>query len=215
MARRSATNILAMSQNVEWKLNSPPETEVRVDTDVLSLRAPLVRVHRDDEGTWSFDGPGASPRPSQNTVLGAVVGAWPHVAGLSQMDAGDSAVWSWRAHGWSGEFECHCGHCEPPRPADLDRRSWPEDLDPNQLISVERVALSGEIGLTDILYNSSWIALVGPGLHRRTSDKMTPVAVANVIRRWPHTMQALRAITYGRGMRWNHSSLSWHEYVIA
>ncbi len=44
---------------------------------------------------------------------------------------------------------------------------------------------------------------------------MAPVALANVIRRWPHTMQALRTVREGYGMRWNSEELNWHEYATA
>ncbi|GAB2660821.1 hypothetical protein GCM10027271_19460 [Saccharopolyspora gloriosae] len=207
--------MLGMEQNTEWKLNTPPEAEVLVDTDVLSLRAPLVRVHRDDTGTWSFSGPEGETRPTKRTMLSAVVGAWPHVAALSDLDVGGGVVWSWAKHGWAGEFECRCGNCDQPVAADLDRRTWPPDLHPNTLISVEKTTLSGQVPLTDILSTPGGIAFLGPGDHRRTSELMTPVAVANVIRRWPHTMQALRAAKEGRGLGWNPHGMNWHEYVLA
>lgn len=202
-----------MEQN-QWKLNTPPEAEVLVDTDVLSLRAPLVRVARDAEGTWSFTGPGADP-PTQRTVLGAVVAAWPHVSALTDLDRGGAVVWSWTRHGWAGEFECRCGNCEQPVAADLDRRSWPSDVQPDSLISVEKSALSGQVTLTDILSTPGGVAFLGPGRHQRTSDLMTPVAAANVARRWPHTVQALRSIKNGRGLSWNPEGLNWREYVLA
>lgn len=202
------------SQN-SWKLESPPDTEVRVDQDVLALRAPLVQVHRDDEGVWIFDGPGAVPRPAHTTALGNVVGAWPHVAGLSGLDAGGSAVWSWQRHGWTTDSDCDCGSCVQPAPTDLSRDIWPPDLHPHHLVSVERTALTGQVELVDILATPGGTVLLGPGSHRRTSELMTPVAMANVLRRWPHTMQALRSLHEGRGMRWNTEDLNWHEYVIA
>ncbi|GAA0538272.1 hypothetical protein GCM10011581_05240 [Saccharopolyspora subtropica] len=201
--------------NTDWKLTTPPESEVHVDTDVLAMRAPLVRVHRDDEGTWSFDGPGQAPRPSKKTVLSAVVGAWPHVAALSDLDRGGAVVWSWKHHGWASEFACRCGNCEQPVATDIDRGSWPSDLQPHIIVNVEQAALSGQVSLTDMISTPGGIALLGPGDHRRTADVMTPVALANVIRRWPHTMQALRALKEGRGMRWNPENLSWHEYVVS
>lgn len=204
----------AMRHNTEWKLDTQPETEVRVGEDVLALRAPLVRVHRDASGTWSFDGPGTTPRPGKKTLLGAVVGAWPHVAGLSNLDADSVAVWSWQKHGWSTDIECPCGECDRPVPADLDRRSWPSELDPDHLVGVEQTALSGQVGLTEIVSTSDGIAFLGPGQYRRTKEQMTTVALANAIRRWPHTMQALRALTAGRGMRWDANALNWNEYVI-
>lgn len=216
---QNASQQHAQSQHAQshggWKLSASPESPVRVDDDVLTLRAPLVRVHRDDAGTWSFSGPGKASGRSQRTRLGAVVGAWPHVAALSDLDIGTSAVWSWQGHGWASEFVCRCGCCDPPKPADLDRTSWPADLAPDRVTSVEHAALSGEIGLSDIVSNRTGITLLGLGVHRRASDTMTSVAVANVIRRWPHTMQALRSISAGRGMRWNPARLNWHEYVLA
>lgn len=202
-----------MSQNTEWKLRTPPEAEVWVDEDVLALSAPLVRVHRDEEGRWSFDGPGEPPRPVVKTVLGAVVSAWPHVSALTEMDSGDSVVWSWERHGWTGEFECRCGSCEQPVAADLDRNTWPSELPPDRLASVENTALAGQVALTDIIATPGGIALLGAGSQRRTSDEMAPVALANVIRRWPHTMQALRAVRDGHGMRWNPEALNWNEYM--
>ena len=202
-------------ENSEWKLNTPPDAEVHVDTDVLALRAPLVRVRRDDAGTWSFTGPAADPRPTKRTVLSAVVGAWPHVSALTDLESGGGAVWSWTKHGWAGEFECTCGNCEQPVATDIDRKSWPEELQPHNVVSVEKAALSGEVPLTDIIDTPGGTALLGPGDHRRTADLMTPVALANVVRRWPHTMQALRSLQKGRGMRWNPENLNWHEYVIA
>ncbi|MER7010896.1 hypothetical protein ABT324_05655 [Saccharopolyspora sp. NPDC000359] len=201
--------------NTHWKLNAPPESEVHVDADVLAMRAPLVRVHRDDTGTWSFDGPGKEPRPSKKTLLSAVVGAWPHVAALTDLGTGAAAVWSWKQHGWASEFECQCGSCDQPVASDIDRRSWPEELQPHTILSVEQAALSGQTALTDIVSTPGGTALLGPGDHRRTADLMTPVALANVIRRWPHTMQALRMLKEGRGMRWNPEGLNWHEYVLA
>jgi hypothetical protein len=204
----------AMEPNTEWKLDTQPETEVRVDVEVLAMRSPLVRVHRDESGTWSFDGPGAAPRATKRTLLGAVVGAWPHVAGLSHLTTGAAAVWSWQQHGWANDVDCPCGQCEPPVPTDLDRKSWPSDLQPDHIVSVEQAALSGQVALTDIVFTSAGISLLGPGLHRRTKEQMAPVALANVIRRWPHTMQALRAVKSGRGMRWNPTALNWREYVI-
>lgn len=204
-----------MPKNTLWKLDTPPEAEVRVDEDVLALRAPLVCVYRDSGGAWFFDGPGATPRPSRTTMLSAVVNAWPHVAGLSGLDSGDSAVWSWRRHGWSSESDCHCGSCVQPTPSDLDRNTWPAELNPEGLISVEKVALTGQVELTDIVSTPGGTALLGPGDHRRTSDLMTRVATANVLRRWPHAMQALRSLNDGRGMRWNISDLNWHEYVLS
>jgi hypothetical protein len=203
------------SQRARWMLASPPDTEVRVDEEVLAVRAPLVRVHRDDRGEWSFDGPGTAPRPARATRLGAVVDAWPHVHALSTLDVGGSAIWSWREHGWSPVSECRCGSCEQPVAVDLDRRTWPSDLHPNHIVSVEQAALSGQIALTDILFPPGGIAFLGPGDHRRTSDTMAPVAVANVIRRWPHTMWALRSLREGRGLRWHADSLQWHEYLLA
>lgn len=204
-----------MSLHAKWKLSSPPDAEARVDKDVLALRAPLVRVHRDGLGAWSFDGPGATPRPAKTVLLREVVDAWPHVSALSELDSDAAVVWSWQQHGWVREFVCGCGRCDQPVATDLDRRSWPSDLWPNQLVSVEESALSGRVALVDILATPGGIAFLGPGMHRRTSDLMTPVAVANVIRRWPHTMQALRALQDGRGMRWNPDTLYWHEYRIA
>ena len=85
------------AMNTDWKLSTAPESEVLVDTDVLAMRSPLVRVHRDAKGTWSFDGPGQRPRPNKTAMLSAVVGAWPHVAALSGMGTGGAAVWSWTA----------------------------------------------------------------------------------------------------------------------
>jgi hypothetical protein len=204
-----------ISRPARWKLGSPPDTEVRVDEDVLALRAPLVRVHRDGRGKWSFDGPGGAPRPAKKALLAAVVDAWPHVCALSELDIGSGAVWSWQQHGWASEFDCRCGGCRPPVAVDLDRRSWPSDLSPNQLVSVEESALTGRTALVDILATPGGIALLGPGGHRRTSDLMTPVAMVNVLRRWPHTMQPLRALQDGRCMRWNPDTLNWHEYLIA
>jgi len=200
--------------NTDWKLSTPPEAAVRVDTEVLAMRAPLVRVHRDEEGTWSFDGPGA-PQQSKETRLQAVIGAWPHVAALDDLDAGGAVVWSWRQHGWAPEFQCECGTCEQPVPVDVDRKSWPNELQPQTIISVEQTALSGQRQLTDIIRTEGGTAMLGPGEHRRTVDLMTPVAMANVIRRWPHTMQALKMLGEGRGMRWNPEALNWHEYVLA
>ncbi|WP_460957481.1 hypothetical protein [Parasphingorhabdus pacifica] len=204
-----------MQQKTEWKLGSPPDAEVRVDQEVLAMRAPLVRVHRDEGGAWAFDGPGREPRPAKRTVLSAVVGAWPHVAALSHLDNGTAAVWSWNRHGWTSEFDCRCGSCDQPVAADLDRSTWPADLQPNDLVSVEQTALAGQVPLLDIIHTPGGIAMLGPGGHRRTSDQMTPVAVANVIRRWPHTMQALRSLDEGRGVSWNEEKLNWHEYLVA
>jgi hypothetical protein len=203
------------AMNTDWKLTTPPESAVRVDAEVLAMRAPLVRVHRDDEGTWSFEGPSATGRESKQTKLQAVVGAWPHVAALSELDAGTAVVWSWRQHGWAAEFECECGNCEQPVAGDIDRQSWPSELQPHTIISVEQVALSGQRPLTDIISTPGGIAMLGPGDHRRTVDLMTPVALANVIRRWPHTVQAMRVLQENRGMRWNPDGLNWHEYAVA
>ena len=189
------------AMNTDWKLSTSPESEVLVDTDVLAMRSPLVRVHRDAKGTWSFDGPGQRPRPNKTAMLSAVVGAWPHVAALSDMDTGRAVVWSWKQHGWAAEFECKCGDCEQPVASDIDRQSWPAELQPHTVVSVEQAALSGQVSLTDIVSTAGGVALLGPGDHRRTSDLMAPVALANVIRRWPHTMQALRMLHEGRGMR--------------
>ena len=205
----------AMSQKTEWTLATAPDAAVRVDEDVLALRAPLVRVHRDAEGAWSFEGPGGTRRPAKTTLLGAVVSAWPHVAALSELDSGSAAVWSWKQHGWAGEFECRCGSCEKPVASDLDRTSWPSDLQPNRIVSVENTALSGQVGLTDIIATPGGTALLGPGSHHRSSDQMAPIALANVIRRWPHTMQALRSLQEGRGLRWNPEQLNWQEYVLS
>lgn len=197
-----------------WKLDTPPETEVQVDEEVLTLRAPLVAAHRDNTGGWSFDGPGNGPRTARTTLLRAVVGAWPHVAGLTGLTNGATAVWSWRLHGWSGDNDCQCGHCAQAVPADLDRNSWPADLDPEALLSVEKVALTGQAELTDIIATPGGTALLGPGDHHRTSDQMTRIATANVLRRWPHTMHALQALQEERGLRWNTQDLNWHEYVV-
>lgn len=204
----------AMSQKSGWKLSAGPEVTVQVDEDVLALRAPLVRVHRDSGGAWSFDGPGTPPRPARSTLLGAVVDAWPHVAALSDLDNGESAVWSWKQHGWAGESRCRCGECETPIARDLDRENWPSDLQPNQIVSVEQRALTGQIELTDIIAPPGGTALLGPGDYRRTSDQMAPIAVANVIRRWPHTMNALRYIKEGRGLHWDRENMHWEEYKI-
>lgn len=205
----------AMTQTTEWKLGAEPDVMVHVDQNVLAMRAPLVRVHRDNTGSWSFDGPGAVPRPSRQTLLSAVVGAWPHVAALSDLDRGEAAVWSWKQHGWSGENACNCGSCEVPVASDLDKVNWPKDLQPNRIVSVEQMALSGQVELTDILASPGGTALLGPGDHRRTSDQMAPVALANVIRRWPHTMHAFRALREGHGLRWDRDNLNWQEYMIA
>lgn len=208
----TATNTAATAQ---WKLKSPPNAEVHVDQDVLAMRSPLVRVHRDDAGGWSFDGPGEQPRPGSRTQLSAVVGAWPHVAALTGLEAGGAVIWSWRQHGWTSEFVCECGHCEQPVATDVDRASWPAELQAHSIVSVEQVALSGQVPLSDIMYTPGGIALLGPGGHQRTSDVMTPVALANVVRRWPHSMQALRVLQAGRGVGWNPDELNWHEYVLA
>ncbi len=210
-----------MSQNTEpyadvrTETGAAADTEVQVDEDVLALRAPLVRVHRDEAGRWRFDGPGAPPRPAVTTLLSAVRDAWPHVCALVELEPGTSAVWSWDKHGWAGEFECRCGSCEQPVACDLDRRTWPTELHPDHIVSVEQTALAGQVSLTDILSTPGGIALLGPGAQRRTSDEMAPVALANVIRRWPHTMRALRSVRDGHGMRWNPDQLNWHEYVTA
>ncbi|MBE9375730.1 hypothetical protein IQ251_14850 [Saccharopolyspora sp. HNM0983] len=208
----TATNTATAPQ---WKLDSPPDSEVRVDQDVLAMRSPLVRVHRDEAGGWSFDGPGKPPRPFSRTRLSAVVGAWPHVAALSDLAAGRSVIWSWRQHGWTSELVCECGQCEQPEPTDVDRASWPAELQAHSIVSVEQSALSGQAPLSDIIHTPGGIALLAPGDHRRTSEVMAPVALANVVRRWPHSMQALRALQDGRGMRWNPTGLNWHEYVLA
>ncbi|KEI43324.1 hypothetical protein GU90_16290 [Saccharopolyspora rectivirgula] len=202
------------AMNTAWRLKSPPEEPVQVDRDVLAMRAPLVRVCRDGRGSWAFQGPGQPPKPTQQTTLGAVVGAWPHVAALAGLGHGDAAVWSWRQHGWAAET-CECGNCDPPVASDIDRGSWPAELQPHRLVSVEKAALTGQVPLTDIIDTPDGIALLGPGDHRRTADLMAPVAMANVIRRWPHTMHALRALQEGRGMRWNPEGLNWHEYRVA
>ncbi len=199
----------------EWKLASPPETAVAVDSDVLAMRVPLVRVYRDEGGAWFFDGPGEVPRPATTTTLAAVVGAWPHVLALSTLDIDDSAIWSWARHGWTSEIECSCGECDQPVAADIDRGTWPSELRPDRVVSVENTALSGQEPLTDILSTPGGIALLAAGGHHRTSDQMAPVALANVIRRWPHTMQALRTLKPNRGMRWNSEELNWGEYATA
>ncbi|WP_019853273.1 hypothetical protein [Actinopolyspora mortivallis] len=201
-----------MSQITETKLDASSRTEVSVDEDVLALRSPLVQVRRDEQGSWFFEGPGGSSDSTVRTVLGAVVNAWPHVAALGDLEPGRSAIWSWHDHGWTSEFECTCGECEQPAPVDLDRRSWPADLDPEALVSVEETALSGQVVLSDILYTSGRIALLGVGEQNRSSEEMTSVAMANVIRRWPHTMRALRSVRSGYLLRWNPESLNWHEY---
>lgn len=202
-----------MSENSESKMDTSSRAEVFVDEDVLALRAPLVRVEREQKGTWIFDGPGEQPRPRVQTLLGAVVNAWPHVLALADLHPGTCAIWSWPDHGWAGEFECTCGDCEQPMPADLDRRTWPSELDPEDIVSVEETALAGQVSLSDILYASGRIALLGPGDQNRTSEEMAPVALANVIRRWPHTMRALRSLRDGYVLRWNSQSLNWNEYA--
>lgn len=202
----------AMAQNTENRLDASMQQEVSVDEDVLALRAPLVLVRRNDQGEWIFEGPGESPRPTVRTVLGAVVNAWPHVSALAELEPGSAAVWSWDNHGWTSEFECTCGECEQPVATDLDRRTWPGELDPEDLVSVEETALSGQEVLTNILYTSGRIAMLGPGEQHRTSDQLASVAMANVIRRWPHTMRALCSVRSGYLLRWNAESLNWHEY---
>ncbi|WP_017976386.1 hypothetical protein [Actinopolyspora halophila] len=202
-----------MSQITETKLDASLRTEVSVDEEVLSLQAPLVLVRRDEQGGWFFEGPGGADSGSAVlTVLGAVVNAWPHVAALTELQPGSSAVWSWQSHGWTSEFECTCGECEQPKPVDLDRRSWPTELDPETIVSVEESALAGQVTLSDILHTSGRIALLGTGEQNRSSEEMTSVALANVIRRWPHTMRALRSVRPGYLLRWNPDSLNWHEY---
>lgn len=197
-----------------WKLESPPETQVQVDEEVLTLRAPLVAAHRDTAGGWTFNGPSNGPRSTRTTLLNAVAAAWPHVAGLTGLNPGGTAVWSWRNHGWTGHTECRCGECAHLAPVDLDRTTWPSELDPESLLSVEKSTLTGQSELTDIVATPGGTAFLGPGDHHRTSDQMTLVATANVLRRWPHTMHALRALQQKHGMRWNTQDLNWHEYAL-
>lgn len=196
-----------------WKLDTPPDTQVQVDEEVLTLRAPLVAAHRDPVGGWVFNGPGANHR-TRTTLLEAVVHAWPHVAGLNDLPPGATATWSWRHHGWTSEAGCRCGSCNQAVPTDIDHSTWPADLDPEALLSVEKSTLTGQTELTDIVATPGGTALLGPGDHHRTSDQMTHVATANALRRWPHTMQALRALQDARGMRWNPEELNWQEYVL-
>lgn len=199
----------------QWKLKSAPETPVHLDENVLAMRAPLVRVRCGEDGSWTCEGPNPGQAAPQKTMLSAVVSAWPHVAALSGLDAGGCVVWSWRQLGWADENGCQCGECEKPVATDIDRSSWPEDLQPHTVVSVENVALTGQTPLTDILHTSGGIALLGAGDHRRTSDLMSPVAMANAVRRWPHTVHALRMLQESRGMRWNFDELNWHEYLVA
>lgn len=204
-----------MLRNSPWKFDTPPETQVRVDENVLALQAPLVCVHRDGAGGWFFDGPGEAPRPARTTRFEAVVQAWPHVACLSHVDRGGFAVWSWVQHSWVIEGECHCGSCERPRVTDLDRANWPPEMDPEGLISVESAALTGQVELVEMRASAGRTALLGPGGSDGAAAQMTPVALANVFRRWPYAMAAYRALHDGRAMYWNNEDLHWSEYVLA
>ncbi|MHA6802549.1 hypothetical protein [Salinifilum ghardaiensis] len=198
-----------------WKLQSPPGTPVDLDANVLAMRVPLVRVRCEESGTWTCAGPDADEASWQRTTLSAVVTAWPHIAALSNMEPGGSVVWSWPEMGWADEDGCTCGECPRPVATDVDRTAWPENLQPDTVVSVENVALTGQTPLVDILHTQGGIALIGEGDHRRTVDLMSPVAMANVVRRWPHTVQALRMLQELRGMRWNFDELNWREYRLA
>lgn len=221
------TNMLAMSTATgtqaatgsaagsQWKLQSPPETPVNLDENVLAMHSPLVRVRCEQDGSWTCVGPQPNTVEPAKTSLSAVVSAWPHVAGLSALTRGGCVVWSWRQQGWAEEDGCQCGQCETPVATDIDRSVWPEDLQAHSIVSVENVALTGQTPLTDILHTSGGIALLGEGDHRRTSDLMSPVAMANAVRRWPHIVRALRMLGESRGMRWDFDELKWHEYLIA
>lgn len=198
-----------------WKLPTPPDAPAHVDEEVLALRAPLVRVHRTEDGTWCFDGHGAWPRSTRQIPLGAVVQAWPHVCALSPLEPGAGAVWSWHKHGWAREFHCTCGTCESPKPADLDRGMWPEDMEPDRILNVEQAVLTGQTTLTDMRCTSAGVSLHGPAEQERQDEAMTPVAAANAVRRWPHTMRALQSLNKGRGMYWDGENLNWREYRAA
>jgi hypothetical protein len=200
-----------MLRNSPWKFATPPETGVQVDENVLALQAPLVRVHRDPQGGWYFDGPGEPPRPSRTTRFDAVVQAWPHVACLSHVDPGGLAVWSWVQHSWVVEGQCQCGDCERPRATDLDSTTWPSQMNPEDLVSVDSAALTGQVELVEMRASEGRASFHGPG---DGAAQMTPVALANVFRRWPYAMAAYRALSDGRAMYWNSDDLHWSEYVL-
>ncbi len=204
----------AMSENTHWKLATSPTTEVQVAEDVVALKAPLVRVDRDEDGTWSFFGPGSDETSTRSTTLGGVVDAWPHVAGLTDLNNGSSAVWHWAQHGWAVGGGCTCGQCSDPVAADLDRQSWPDALPPNRPVLVERRVLSGEVRLSDLRQEDGNLLVLGPGEQQRTAEEMVAIAIVDVVRRWPHSMHALRALQEGRGMEWNPEALNWQEYEL-
>ncbi|APU13035.1 MULTISPECIES: hypothetical protein [Actinoalloteichus] len=203
-----------MSENLYWKLTTSPTTEVQVAEDVVALRAPLVRVARNEDGVWSFFGPGETDGPTRATTLGGVVDAWPHVAGLSDLRTGTTAVWHWGQHGWAVGGGCTCGQCGEPQAADIDRQVWPDDVPPNRPVLVEKSVLSGQTPLTDLRGESGNTIVLGPGEQQRQADEMVAIAIVDVVRRWPHTLHALRALQEGRGMEWNAEALNWQEYEL-
>lgn len=204
----------APAQQADWKLDTPPETPVQVALDVIALAAPLVRASRGADGTWLFAGPTDPGDEIQTTLLSAVVSAWPHVAGVPNLDAGTSATWQWSDHGWSTGLPCDCGNCPDPRGHDISAQDWPVELDAEAETWVELAALEGRVPLSDLRRNEFGVAISGPGTHQRSEDDVTTVPLISIVRRWPHTILALRALQPGRGMRWRPEMLNWQEYEL-
>lgn len=214
MSENTMTPQTPANQPRNWKLDTPPETPVQVAHDVIALAAPLVRASRDADGTWLFAGPVDPGEEVQTTMLSAVVSAWPHVAGVPTLTAGGTAIWQWAEHGWSTGVDCRCGTCTDPHAADIAADDWPVELDAESDTWVELAALEGRVPLSDLRRNEYGVAISGPGTHQRSEDDVTTVPMISIVRRWPHTILALRALQPGRGMRWRPEVLNWQEYEL-
>ncbi|SHG37030.1 hypothetical protein [Streptoalloteichus hindustanus] len=198
---------MPLAQN--WLLDSPPDTQVVVAQELVELRAPLVNVSRDDEGAWSFRGPGAAGEQTTVLALADVVNAWPHVASLDELRPGAVALWDWSGNGWQIGFPATT---DPVRGVDLDEAKWPV-LGEDAHAVVERAVVTGERPLTDIQRDEEGFSYVGPEQAADpTPEDYLLVPLADVVRRWPHSLPVVVALEVGEGVEWRHDAQQWESY---
>ncbi|MCP2259624.1 hypothetical protein LX15_003329 [Streptoalloteichus tenebrarius] len=198
---------MPLAQN--WPLDSPPGIKVAVAQELVELRAPLVNVSRDDEGDWTFRGPGAGDDQVTAMTLADVVNAWPHVASLDELRPGAVALWDWAGNGWQIGFPVSTA---PPKAVDLDEDRWPL-LGPDSHAVVERAVVTGERPLTDIQRDEEGFSYVGPEQTAEPNpEDYLLVPLADAVRRWPHSLPVVLALEPGEGVEWHHDAQQWESY---
>ncbi|KAA2263808.1 hypothetical protein F0L68_09035 [Solihabitans fulvus] len=197
-----------------WNLSSPPDTPTAVAADLVELREPLVRVARAEDGSWSFDGPGAARDLTESLTLGEVVHAWPHVAVLDEIEPGQMAVWDWIDNGWQiGPSEE--GDVLAEVSVDLDPSVFPDGLVAEEPAVVERAVVTGEVLLTDVQRDDEGFSFVGPSQDELAPDAFVLIRLADAVRRWPHAFGVVQALEPGEGMEWDPEQLQWEAYRLS